>query len=221
MEISPLAKKLQVKPGQHVLIYNAPDYYISILELLPQQVTIAFTAAGSFTNVQLFVQNSIELEKTLKIIHGSLTPDSVFWIMYPKKTSGILSDLEMTSSWKEPGNYGLRPVASVSVDNTWTAIRFKPIDQVKPSGVGNADIKNNELGKYIDLEKRVITLPADLRQVLEQQPSSIEFFENLAWSHKKEYITWILSAKQEKTRAARILKTVEMLAAKKKNPSDK
>jgi uncharacterized protein YdeI (YjbR/CyaY-like superfamily) len=43
----------------------------------------------------------------------------------------------------------------------------------------------------------------------------------LAWSHKKEYVLWILTVKQEKTIISRIQKMIELLIDKKKNPCDK
>ena len=46
-------------------------------------------------------------------------------------------------------------------------------------------------------------------------------FEPLAFTHKREYVTWIVEAKKPETRAARLAKTVEMLAKGKKNPTDK
>jgi len=49
----------------------------------------------------------------------------------------------------------------------------------------------------------------------------LSYFNSLAYSHKKEYVLWILIAKQDKTRQARLEKTVNMLSLGKKNPSDK
>ncbi|MNY58036.1 hypothetical protein D3C86_1943270 [compost metagenome] len=54
-----------------------------------------------------------------------------------------------------------------------------------------------------------------------QHPKEQEFFNSLAYSHKKEYVLWILTAKQEKTKASRLEKTIELLKAGKKNPTMK
>ncbi len=221
MVLSPLAKKLQVKPGQKVLLLNAPGSYQLLLEPLPDNVGISSILHGQYDHVQLFVGNSSELAETLKAVNDLVLPSTIIWVMYPKKSSGIKSDLDMMSSWDEPEKYGLRPVASASIDETWTALRLKPIDQVKKSGVGRSEIQNSELGKYIDVENRVVTLLPDLKQELEQRPAALAFFETLSWTNKKEYITWILTAKQEKTRVSRVTKAAEMLASSKKNPTAK
>jgi len=47
------------------------------------------------------------------------------------------------------------------------------------------------------------------------------FYQGLSYSNKKEYLGWILSAKQEKTRGERLIKTVEKLSEGKKNPAEK
>ena len=62
-----------------------------------------------------------------------------------------------------------------------------------------------------DLEPRVVEVPPDLAQALAQDPEAETFFQHLSFTHQKEYVTWIESAKQETTRNNRIAKTIEML----------
>jgi len=116
--VSPLAKKLQVKPGKSWLLFNAPANYLALLEPLPEGTTVAYEAKGTFDGIQLFVKDSAELVANLKVIAPVLKPDAVFWIIYPKKSSGIKSDLEMMSSWDEPAKYGLGRVAAAAIDET-------------------------------------------------------------------------------------------------------
>jgi len=150
-----------------------------------------------------------------------LRPDTIFWITYPKKSSGIESDLEMMQSWDETSKYGLDGVAAAAIDQTWTALRFRPKEQVKRSEGCNSEIENNPIGEYVDVKNRIVTLPQDLKHMLESRPESIQFFESLSYTNKKEYVTWVLTAKQEKTRTERISKSLEKLLARKKNPSEK
>lgn len=219
--MSALAKKLLIKPGKSWLFFNAPANYLAALEPLPEGVTTSFEAKGTFDGVQLFVKNSLDLAQSLKIVMPVLGPDSVFWITYPKKSSGIDSDLEMMSSWDEVGRYGYSSVAAASVDETWTALRFRPTEQVKVSNVGADEIRQNEYGQWIDVDKKTIILRDDIKQALQQNPQALANYEKLSWSNRKEYVLWIITAKQEKTREERLMKMVEKLAAGKKNPSEK
>lgn len=221
MYLSPLAKKLLIKPGHHWLFFNAPANYLAALEPLPEGAITSFEAKGTFDGVQLFVKNSHELAENLKTIVPVLKPATIFWIASPKKSSGILTDLAMMGDWSVVTNYGLEPVAAIAVDEIWTGSRFRPIGQAKVSNIGAAEIRQNEYGKWIDVDKKTITLRDDIRQALEQNPQALANYGKLSWSNRKEYVLWILTAKQEKTREERLVKMVEKLVAGKKNPAEK
>jgi hypothetical protein len=216
-----LAKKLQIKPNSRWLLYNAPANYPDSLTPLPDGAEVVFNTSGYFNGIQLFVTNSTQLVSDLKIIVPLLKEDTVFWIIYPKKNSGIDTDLEMMSSWDSPTQYGLRPVTSAAVNEIWTALRFRPIGQSKLSEGRKEAVRNNEYSAFIDVDNKIITLPDYVKATLEQQPAALAWFQQLAYSNKKEYLLWILTAKQDKTRQDRLTKMVTMLLDKKKNPSDK
>jgi hypothetical protein len=216
-----LARKLLIKPGKSWLLYDAPANYLTLLEPLPEGVTLYFQATRPFDGIQLFVKNTNELALSLPIITPALRPDTIFWITYPKKSSGIKSDLEMMGSWDEVEKYGLRVVASAAIDGTWTALRFRPLGQSKVSDGGNDQIRQNDYSAYIDVDNKVVKLPPIIADALKDQTAAIAFYQNLSYSNKKEYVLWILTAKQEKTRTDRLRKMVEKLNAGKKNPSEK
>ena len=219
---SPLAKKLLIKPGQHWLVMNAPEDYLATLEPLPNDVTIKFDISGNVDGVQVFVKDSGELAQTLQQLKPVLADDTILWIVYPRKNSGIYSDLSMMNSWPEAEQHGLRPVAAVAINNVWSSLRFRPEHLVKKSSTSKEAIrKENDYSAYIDVDKKQITLPPYLHEALAAAPVAMATYEKLAWSHRKEYVVWILSAKQEETRVNRIAKMVDMLLAGKKNPSDK
>ncbi len=219
--MNPLAKKFQVKPNSRWLLHNAPANFLDLLQPLPDGAEIAFNTDGDFTGILLYVTDSGELTAELNLVAPLLKDDTLLWIIYPKKTSKIKTDLEMMSSWNAPAIYGLRPVASAAVNETWTALRFRPEDKVKVSAGRNDGIRNNEHSAYIDVDNKVITLPDIIKTALEQQPAAMAWYQQLSYSNKKEYVLWIITAKQEKTRDERLLKMVDMLSNKKKNPSDK
>ncbi|NCD69995.1 YdeI/OmpD-associated family protein [Mucilaginibacter agri] len=219
--MNPIVKKLLMKPGSHWLIVNAPEDYIAYIDPLPEGVQLSFESSGKVDGVQLFVKNKAELGEVLKAVQSSLKHDTVIWFTYPKKNTSIPTDLEMMGSWDEAAKYNLRPVASAAINNIWTALRFKPQDQVKVSASRNSEIKTNDYSAYIDVDKKQVTLPPDALEALQQSPGALAIFNQLAYSHRKEYVVWVLSAKQEKTRVARVEKMVEMLLSGKRNPSEK
>lgn len=217
--MTPLTKKLQMKPGATWLLYNAPTGYLASLDPLPAGLRCTLKPEGNVDGIQLFVKSKAELTSALKVIVPLLKPETIFWVSYPKKSSRVESDLKM-EDWDELYALNLQGVASLSVDETWAGSRFRPRGQAKSSGTGKKEIRTNEYAAFIDVDKKVITLPPDMQRLLQQHPSAMSAYQRLSYSNKKEYVLWILTAKQEKTRGERLIKMVEKLAAGKKNPTE-
>ncbi len=82
-------------------------------------------------------------------------------------------------------------------------------------------VQINVSGKAISTRKEndtEIETPADLQKEIDANALS-EYFDILAYTHRKEYINWVNEAKKEETRKIRIVKTIEMLSKKSKMPS--
>ena len=67
-----------------------------------------------------------------------------------------------------------------------------------------------------DTEPRVLEIPKDLLKELKKDKDAKAFFDKLAYTHQKEYVTWINEAKRDETRQARVVKTIGMLKKGKK-----
>src|ERR1700761_3053575 len=120
-----LTGKLQIKPDTKWLFFNAPGNYLPLIEPLPDNVDITFEPNGVFDGIQLFVRNKTELSVSLELILPLLKSETIFWISYPKKSTATKSDIDKASIWDELQAKGLQIVTSVSIDNTWTAFRFR------------------------------------------------------------------------------------------------
>lgn len=71
-----------------------------------------------------------------------------------------------------------------------------------------------EIDLQYDDKPREIEVPDDLRQELNKDPKAKGIFENLSYSHRKEYVRWIQDTKNPETRARRVTKTLIMLKEK-------
>ena len=125
-----LLKKLRMQAGQRVLILNAPPGYVESLEDLPEGVEVSEQAGGKFDFVHLFVKDSAELDQLRSAATGAVEYDGLLWISYPKKSAKVDTDLTRDVLWELMGDTGLRPVTQVSVDKVWSAMRFRPADEV-------------------------------------------------------------------------------------------
>lgn len=62
-----------------------------------------------------------------------------------------------------------------------------------------------------DAQPREVEVPADLAAVLAKAPAAAAFFEQLSYTHRREYVSWIAEAKKPETRQRRVQQTVALL----------
>lgn len=216
---NPLLKKLQIKAGFKVKVINAPTNFPAIIGDVPSDVQFSFDTTVYFDCLLIFAITKADLLTALKT--ETIDTKTICWVFYPKAKTTLASDLNLMQSWQDLKTFNLTPCGSAAIDETWTALRIKPETELKRSGVGNAEIAQSDYGNYVDVVNKIITLPKDLAAELQQQPAAFAFYQSLSYSNRKEYVLWVLTAKQEKTRLDRIQKTAEKLATGKKNPSEK
>ena len=131
MPQSPLTAKLRIQPGQRLLILNPPPGYVESLEPLPEGAQLVAETAGTTVDFcHLFATNSAQLAELLPTALAVCKYDGLLWVSYPKKSSKVDSDLSRDVLWELPGETGLRPVTQVSIDQTWSALRYRPSELV-------------------------------------------------------------------------------------------
>jgi hypothetical protein len=131
-----LIKKLQLKPGLQALFLNAPTGYVESLGPLPEGVALADGPAGTLGFVQLFVRDRAELAEHAPAALAAIRPDGVLWIAYPKQSAKVKTDLTRDHGWEPVTVAGLRPVTQIAIDETWSALRWRPANLVKTKGSG-------------------------------------------------------------------------------------
>ncbi len=82
------------------------------------------------TDTLVFIKDSKEYLGFLKKDLNRIEPDSVLWFAYPKGTSKVKTDINRDSIRETGKGYGITTVAAISIDDTWSALRFRPIDKV-------------------------------------------------------------------------------------------
>jgi hypothetical protein len=131
---SPLAKKLALKPNYRALIVNAPPGYREQLGPLPDGVELreAPTLAGTrqepaaFDWVQLFARNQADLQRDGAAAIAAVKPGGWLWIAYPKQRAKVPTDITRDRGWDVITAAGWQGGALVSVDDIWSAMRFRP-----------------------------------------------------------------------------------------------
>jgi Bacteriocin-protection, YdeI or OmpD-Associated len=210
---NPLVKKLQIKHGQKLFFINSPEYYLNMLKPLPTNVEISKNLNSNPDFIQLFIKNRKELNQYLPDSYKKLKDNGILWISYPKKNSNIETDLSRDEGWDILKELNLRPVSLISINEIWSSLRLKPVEKVKA--------KKEFSNVYIDKEKRIVHLPDDFKKELNQNKIAMKVFDNLSFTHKKEYVIWIVESKKDETRMKRIKSAVEKLENNLSNPSAK
>jgi hypothetical protein len=213
-----IAKKLHLKPGMRVAVANAPAGFL----LKSPGVSVESSLKRDLDLVLLFATMQKELKAHWPRLLASVKQEGAVWVAYPKKTSGIASDLGM-GEWDATKGSDWNPVAMIAIDDAWSAVRYKyapGLEKVRHARQ-EEEIKDADGTVVVDRVKRTVTPPKDLQALLAKNARARAAFEPLAFTHKREYVTWIVEAKKPETRTTRLAKTVEMLAKGKKNPTDK
>jgi len=125
-----IVKKLGLKPGMRALVLGSPSGYVNSLAPLLDQVQVSQTP-GPHEFIQLFATNQSDIRKSAKQFLQSAAPRALVWITYPKKTSGVDSDLSREAVWAAMEGTGWRPVSQIAIDEVWSALRFRPVQDVK------------------------------------------------------------------------------------------
>jgi len=209
---NPIARKLRLLPCQRALLLNAPEGFITSLKPFPQGLVIHEHPEGQYNLAMVFAIDSTQLNDLLPVAAASLEKEGILWLCYPKKSSGIKSDLTRDEGWQGVLEAGWDGVAQVAIDSTWTAMRFK-------QGVNRPPEKRQMAPR--PPANRTLELPADMEALLTSNPEAQRFFNSLSYTNRKEYAVWITGAKKPETRTTRLEKLTDRLLAGLKNPSEK
>jgi hypothetical protein len=207
--MSNLSKKLRILPGTRVLTLDAPDSFASLLEPLPDKASLSTRSSGKFDVIILFANDSKALEKGLPRITAALGDEAVFWICYPKKSSGVKTDLTRDVGWKAVEEAGFGGVSQVAIDETWSALRFK--QEARIDRKTGSVMAPGATSKAASPKKEVVP-PKDFLTALGANAAATATWKTLAPTHVKEYVTWIEDAKKPETRARRVEQAITMLA---------
>jgi hypothetical protein len=217
-----LTKKLHLKPGMRLAVVNAPDGFARTLGKLPAGVKLEPSLKADLDLVMVFASNQKGLKAQWPKAIAALKMDGALWVSYPKKSSGIQTDLGM-GEWDVSKGSDWNPVAMIGIDEAWSSVRFNHAPGLDRAREARQDeiIRDNDGTVCIDRKNRVITPPGDLQKLLGKNAKAREHFDTLSFTNQREYVGWIIEAKRPETRAMRLAKAVDLLSKRKKNPSDK
>lgn len=120
---TPLVSKLGIKPGAAVALVGAPDRFEDALSDLPESAVLSREAGDKPHLILWFVRSRNDLEQGVKKMAALVGRDGL-WIAWPKKASGVASNLTQNAVRRLGLDAGLVDFKVCSIDDTWSGLKF-------------------------------------------------------------------------------------------------
>lgn len=116
-----VAKKLGIKEGSRAFFVNAPEEAVDAIDL--PSLDIAKELRGEFDYIHFFARNQDEFNDTFPKLKTHLKQGGMLWVSW-RKNGGSGTDLTLPIVIELGYNFGLVESKTISIDATWSAIKF-------------------------------------------------------------------------------------------------
>lgn len=121
---TPLPKKLGIKEQSRIAFVNAPEDFQSYLGPLPSSAEVVKRIIKPLDLVLLFVTSERALARDFAKLAEKLATNGMIWIAWPKKSSGVATDLSFERVQRIGLDAGLVDVKICAIDETWSGLKF-------------------------------------------------------------------------------------------------
>jgi hypothetical protein len=121
---TPLPRKLGIKDGARVAFPSAPDGFARTLDELPPGVEVRRRARGPLDVIVYFTKARSELSRRMPRLRAALHPAGALWIAWPKRASGVPTDLTEDVVRELALANRLVDVKVAAIDETWSGLKL-------------------------------------------------------------------------------------------------
>lgn len=123
---TPLPKKLGIKAGHALLLVDAPAGFTETLGRLPGDVRLhsGLRGKGPYDVIVLFAGTRAAFAKRFARCRERLARSGGLWVGWPKKSSGVATDLTEAAVRGGGLSAGLVDNKICAIDETWSGLRF-------------------------------------------------------------------------------------------------
>lgn len=121
---TPLSKKLGIKEGFRVALVGAPAAFRRELVELPKRVSFVTSLEDDLDLILFFTKSRAELIANFSRLSSKLAPAGMLWIAWPKKASGVATDLSDNVVRDTGLESGLVDVKVCAVNEVWSGLKF-------------------------------------------------------------------------------------------------
>jgi hypothetical protein len=119
-----LTQKLGIKPGFCIFVDGAPSAYGDIVGTLPDDVKIMAGLKAPVDMVHVFATQAGGLADKLRGYRAAIAQNGMIWVSWPKKSSGIISDLSEVVVRNTALPLGLVDIKVCAIDDIWSGLKF-------------------------------------------------------------------------------------------------
>lgn len=120
---TPLATKLGIKPASRLALIDAPEHALDLLDPLPPGVAVLRRPRGHADVVWYFTTSRTALQRRIGRLADLIRPDGALWISWPKRASGVATDVTEDVIRAVVLPLGLVDVKVAAVDQTWSGLK--------------------------------------------------------------------------------------------------
>jgi hypothetical protein len=121
---TPLPRKLGIKAGARLALVGAPDGFDATLGELPEGVAVRRRVRGPVDLIVAFFVQRQELSRRLPVLRDALEPAGGLWIAWPKRASGVATDLDENVVRELGLAAGLVDNKVCAIDEVWSGLRL-------------------------------------------------------------------------------------------------
>jgi hypothetical protein len=121
---TPLPKKLGIKPGARVCMVAAPADVLEELNAALAECQNSDDGKAPLDFAMHFTKSKAELAKDFRRISKRLAPAGMLWVSWPKKSSGVVTDLNENIVREIGLDAGLVDVKVCAVTEVWSGLKF-------------------------------------------------------------------------------------------------
>ena len=126
----PIVQKLGIKPGFRIFAVGLPAAYCDVVGKLPAEVTVVARLKAPLDMVHVFAIEAAGLAARLRSYRAAIEPDGMIWVSWPKKASGVATDLTDVVVRDTALPLGLVDIKVCAIDDIWSGLKFViPKDQ--------------------------------------------------------------------------------------------
>jgi|SRR5690625_3062194 len=122
-----LAQRLGVQAGDRLLVLNAPERYLRLLDPPADlHIDLGPIEGAVYDDVHLFALDRGTVARETPRTLAAVGPGTRLWVCFPQRGGTIITDLSAEKGWDSLVDAGWRSTARVPIDSDWAALRFEP-----------------------------------------------------------------------------------------------